>query len=195
MSTLHPGLYEQLISLALERSLAALDPTLTVERRAPNPAEAPDRIALYLATLVRRLMASVDEKARSEAGAQWVGQLVSLLQNQGEAVDDSDALSSTGELLHAVLSRLPDGQPARVEAPATPLLDTTLLTNAPGEPHIGFQLKSEIDSADGIDVLMAFVRQTGIRPLLDPLRRHIEAGHRLRLLTTTYTGSTEPGAL
>ncbi|KFN45387.1 hypothetical protein N790_10020 [Arenimonas malthae CC-JY-1] len=42
---------------------------------------------------------------------------------------------------------------------------------------------------------MAFVRQTGIRPLLDLMRRHVEQGKRLRLLTTTYTGSTELSAL
>src|SRR5690606_42035028 len=42
---------------------------------------------------------------------------------------------------------------------------------------------------------MAFVRQTGIRPLLKALRRHVERGNRLRLLTTTYTNSTELAAL
>ena len=38
---------------------------------------------------------------------------------------------------------------------------------------------------------MAFIRRSGISPLLDALRRHCEAGRPLRVLTTTYTGSTE----
>lgn len=42
---------------------------------------------------------------------------------------------------------------------------------------------------------MAFVRRSGITPLLEALRRHCEAGKELRLLTTTYTGSTESSAL
>src|SRR3546814_13225347 len=42
---------------------------------------------------------------------------------------------------------------------------------------------------------MAFVRQTGIRPMLDLLRRHLDEGRPLRLLTTTYTNSTELAAL
>lgn len=195
MTDLRPGLHEQLISLALERELAALDPNLSITRAPLNPAEMPDRTALYLATLVRRTMASLDKKLQAQIGTALISQIVSLLGTHSSAVDGDDALSGTGELLHAILARLPTGEPAQIESPATPLLDTTLLTNAPGEPHIGFQLKSEVDSADSIDVLMAFVRQTGIRPLLEPLRRHVESGHRLRLLTTTYTGSTELAAL
>jgi superfamily II DNA or RNA helicase len=42
---------------------------------------------------------------------------------------------------------------------------------------------------------MAFVRWSGVRPLIDALRRHCEAGKQLRLLTTTYTNSTEQRAL
>jgi superfamily II DNA or RNA helicase len=42
---------------------------------------------------------------------------------------------------------------------------------------------------------MAFIRRSGIAPLLDSLRRHCEQGKRLRVLTTTYTWSTERQAL
>jgi len=42
---------------------------------------------------------------------------------------------------------------------------------------------------------MAFIRRSGIAPLLDTLRRHCDAGGPLRVLTTTYTGSTERAAI
>jgi HKD family nuclease len=42
---------------------------------------------------------------------------------------------------------------------------------------------------------MAFVRWSGIRPMFDVLKRHCEAGKRLRIVTTTYTNSTELRAL
>lgn len=79
--------------------------------------------------------------------------------------------------------------------PLIPLLDTMLMTNSPGEPRVGHQLVAEIHSADRIDVVMAFIRRSGIRPMLDGLRAHCEAGRTLRVLTTTYTGSTEARAL
>lgn len=98
-------------------------------------------------------------------------------------------------MLHAVLGRRPDGTPDAIAEPLTPLLDTTLLTNAPGEPNLWNQLRSEIESSDRIDLVMAFIRRSGINPLLDALRRHCEAARPLRVLTTTYTGSTERKAL
>ena len=42
---------------------------------------------------------------------------------------------------------------------------------------------------------MAFVRWSGINPMLDALRRHCRDGKKLRLVTTTYTNSTELRAL
>ena len=104
-------------------------------------------------------------------------------------------LADPASVLHAILRRNPDGSAATIGGPLIPLLDTTLLTNAPGEPTLWSQLRSEIESADAIDVVMAFIRRSGIRPLLDALRRHCEAGKPLRVLTTTYTGlDRAPGA-
>jgi hypothetical protein len=42
---------------------------------------------------------------------------------------------------------------------------------------------------------MAFIRRSGIAPLMPALRTHCSAGRGLRVLTTTYTGSTEGRAL
>lgn len=74
-------------------------------------------------------------------------------------------------------------------------MDTTLLTNAPDEPRVGRQLVAEIESADRIDVVMAFIRMSGIRQLLEAVRRFCSDGRAIRVLTTTYTGSTEANAL
>ena len=70
-----------------------------------------------------------------------------------------------------------------------------MLTNAPGEPAVAHEIRAEIPSADAIDVLMAFIRWSGIRSLVEVLRRHRQAGKPLRVLTTTYTNSTEQRAL
>lgn len=195
MSGLNRGLYERLITRDLEEALDALDPRQEARRSKLHPEEAADRLALHLAALVRRAVSSLDASKRTELGGQLARKVADLLAAESKGVDTSDALSDSGELLQAILSRLPDGSPETLPLPATPLLDTTLLTNAPGEPRIGFQINSEIGSSDRIDVLMAFVRQTGIRPMLKQLRRHLERGNRLRLLTTTYTNSTELAAL
>lgn len=195
MTGLPRGLYEQLVTEGLEEALSALDPKHRAQRADLHPEEAADRIAFHLAALVRRSVAALDARQRTEVGARLAREVTRLLAAESRGVDATDALSATGDVLRAIAALRPDGQPEDVPLPATPLLDTTLLTNAPGEPRIGFQLNSEVASADRIDVLMAFVRQTGIRPMLDLLRRHVDGGRPLRLLTTTYTNSTELAAL
>lgn len=189
------GLFEQLVTESLERDLADVEAPFHVHRSSLHPEEAPDRIALHLATLVRRAISGLDPRERGRVGLEIARQLVRVLDADGKGVDMGDAPAAAGDVLRAITALLPDGTPPSVALPATPLLDTTLLTNAPGEPRIGFQLGTEVGSADRIDVLMAFVRQTGIRPLMERLRRHVEDGKALRLLTTTYTGSTEALAL
>ncbi len=89
----------------------------------------------------------------------------------------------------------PLGDASLPTRPDIPLSQHDLLVNARGEPHLAAELKKEIASADRIDIIVAFVRWYGVRLLIEPLeealRRHIP----IRLLTTTYTGSTERVAL
>src|SRR5690625_6704752 len=110
-----------------------------------------------------------------------------LLEKDLRGDNEADKPVEQNEILRAIHRFRPDGRLEETTEPATPLLDSTLLTNSSGEPNISHQLKTEIPSASHIDVLMAFVRRSGIRQLFDVLERHINAGRMLRLLTTTYT--------
>src|SRR5690606_18029725 len=101
----------------------------------------------------------------------------------------------SAEVLRGVHRLRPDGEKFTIDEPLIPLLDSALLTNSPGEPNVGRQIAAEIASADRIDLIMAFIRRTGIRPLREKLREFVKAGGQLRVLTTTYTASTEPEAL
>jgi superfamily II DNA or RNA helicase/HKD family nuclease len=190
---MEPGIYEALVTEALQSRLDSLDsrfaPTRPLHR-----AEAADRIALHLSRHVEQSLAAVSDTDRVRVGIEVARALVARLAQFVE-MDTGDTLSEPGAVLHAILERRLDGNPQTIAEPLIPLLDTTLLTNAPGEPVLLNQLDAEIDSADSIDVVMAFIRRSGVNPLLASLRRHCERGRSLRILTTTYTGSTERAAL
>lgn len=189
------GLYEALITRSLEEALLDLPEDL-VDRSELASAEVANRISLHMQRVVERALRSIESGKRTRSSLEVAAALIQRLDEliEGvEAVLDTPVARET--VLRAIFRRLPDGSPDRVEQPLTPLLDTTLLTNSPGEPRVGRQLSSEIASADGLDLLMAFIRMTGIRPFLEPLRRHCDDGRPLRVLTTTYTGSTEQRAL
>ncbi|MGK4005353.1 DUF3427 domain-containing protein [Sorangium sp. So ce1036] len=190
------GLYEVLITEAMAPALRDLDTSLEARTGALRAAEAADRIALHVRRIVERAIAGVPDRERVRVGVglarrlvEQIGQVIAGAEVQPEAPVEPAAV------LQAIVGRQPDGEPETIPGPLIPLLDTTLLTNAPGEPRVGHQLLTEVRSADRIDVVMAFVRRSGVAPLLDALRVHCQAGRELRVLTTTYTGSTEAQAL
>ncbi len=191
---LGPGIYEALVTEGLAARLAELSRSVPATIRDLAPAEAPDRIAWHLSRQIERALHDVTETDRVAVGVQVARALFATL-SELATTDPQEAPVDPAQILHAILQRNPDGSPRPIEEPLIPLLDTTLLTNAPGEPGLWSQLRSEIDSADSIDVVMAFIRRSGIAPLLEHLRRHKEQGKALRVLTTTYTGSTEGRAL
>lgn len=195
MSKLLPGLYEQIITEAVLKELGRFDPEL-IARGKLHPEEVADRIALHAGKLLRRALSSVGAEHRRETGLNVLNDVTRLLLEKDlRNVNETDKPVGQDEILHAIHRFRPDGRIEETTEPATPLLDSTLLTNSSGEPNISHQLKTEIPSANHIDVLMAFVRRSGIRQLLGVLKRHINAGGRLRLLTTTYTQTTELAAL
>ena len=159
-----------------------------------RPAEADDRIAHFIAEQVRSALRSVPTGERVRVGVDLARHLVDVIASDVQASTPKRP-AVEGAVLHEVARRRPDGSVGNSARPLTPVLDTTVLTNARGEPRVGAQILTEIESADSIDLVMAFIFRSGIRPLLPALRRHCEAGRRLRVLTTTFTGSTEPAAL
>ena len=194
MAGLEPGIYERLITEGLRARLDETGRTHGVDERRLSPADASDRIAWHVSQQIERALLDVADDERSDVGVRVAR---ALLDRLGEfvALDPSELPLDPASMLTGVGRRNVDGTSSSIEAPLTSLLDTTLLTNAPGEPTLWAQLRSEIESAAAIDVVMAFIRRSGIGPLIPALRRHCESGRSLRVLTTTYTDSTERAAL
>lgn len=196
MSQLSRGLYEVLLTELLQQELQDTALPGIAELDALRNAEAADRIALHLSSVVEKAISEAPEEERAAMGVELAGRLIAMIAEQiAKGGLGHFQLIKPPQVLRAIRKRLPTGEPEAIAKPLIPLLDTTLLTNAPGEPNVGHQILAEIDSADRIDLVMAFIRRNGIRPLMTALKRHVEVGKALRILTTVYTGSTETEAL
>ncbi len=196
MPSLAQGLYELLVTQLLEEQLRHPELPGTPDLDELRNAEAADRIALHVAKVVETAIEDVPAEGRSVEGVKLARLLIELIAHHVGA-DELSAmqLAEPARVLRSIRRQLPDGRPQDIPRPLIPLLDTTLLTNAPGEPRVGHQIQAEIASADRIDLVMAFIRRTGINPLMDALRRHLGDGKSLRVLTTVFTGSTEAEAI
>jgi superfamily II DNA or RNA helicase/HKD family nuclease len=177
---LEPGLYDQLITRALA---ANLDERAVTD--ALDDAEAPSRYAAHLGSVVARELPDLQPEERHR--------LVDALLRSLAASEDVPTYPP--QLLTGITRPNPIGEAVLPAPPDVPLSQHDLLVNARGEPQLANELKREIASADGVDLIVAFVRWYGVRLLFEELEQAVNDGVRVRLLTTTYTGSTERQAL
>jgi len=209
MTELPPGLYDRLIDGLLADSLGELNAGLAGRLHSTivqvDPAELPDRVGELIGGWAQEVLASLKDEHRAEtavllsravlAAVQAMTDLSGDKKSQPVALDTRRGISEPIHRLIAVEHLDPTNKPILIEQPITPLRDTVLMTNSRDQPTVGREIKAEIDSAERIDLVLAFIRWTGIRDLLPALRRHVQSGRVLRVITTTYTGSTEQRAL
>jgi superfamily II DNA or RNA helicase/HKD family nuclease len=185
-----PGVYERLVDRATRRSLTASS-GMTAEERALLTAEAPDRLAAHVA---ERLHATLRRAGELDDQLALTQRLLGLLDEANAEADRALLLDEPASVLTRVGRPLLPGE-TPPPLPLIPLSDSDLLVNAREEPRFGEALLRELETADRVDLIVAFIRWAGIRILLDPLRRLAERGVPMRVITTTYLGSTERRAL
>ena len=149
------GLREALLTGRLEQALEALAPSLLEPELADLAnAEASDRISRHVARLLAQAIEAAPERERTAEGIRLAREVLQRLGAVANAADLSqDIPTEPGRVLYALLTTRPDGSLEPIERPLTPLLDTTVFTNAPGEPTVGHELRAEVHSAESIDVV------------------------------------------
>lgn len=177
---LEPGLYDQLITDAL---LGELDGAAVMN--SVDEAETSSRYAAHVHRVLAKELPGVDPDQRHRI----VTQVLRSVAANGETP------TFPPQLLTGVTRRNSIGASVLPIAPDVPLSQHDLLVNARGEPQLANELKKEIASANQVDLIVAFIRWYGVRLIVEELEEALDRGAEVRLLTTTYTGSTERKAL
>ncbi|PNI09422.1 DUF3427 domain-containing protein [Arthrobacter sp. AFG7.2] len=179
---LQEGLYELLNTEALGAVLndaSALQPILVDIA----DEDTPDVLSRYVAAAVRDALAAVRPEDRVSLANQLLQQLSS-----------KDCIAPGPTQLQSLYRR--DAlKRRRLRRPITKLSDSALLTNSKDEPNLAAELRAEMESANTVDLLCAFIRWTGLRLLQPALEQLKERGAKLRVITTTYMGATERRAI
>ena len=189
-----PGLYEQLLTESLSEALAEGSVEHVLNDLEPD--EVVDFVARYLQQVAIRTLNSVPESRGPAARVEIVNQLVQVLERWSDESKLGDRIALPPRSMWAIARRNPrTGKPELPERPTIPLNESDLLVNSTRELSVGTQIQKELDSADRIDLICAFIGWGGLRILLESLARAVERGAQIRVVTTTYLGATSARAL
>lgn len=185
--SLAPGLYEQLLDEELQASIAAT-PDLRAILRQIDDESAPHTYARFVSQLLQQSLRQVEPAKR----VPLLNRLIELLAAQ----DGLDYLQKRRLLASdkPILTEISNHTRSKLR-PITPLASSTLLTGQRGDPPLEHELRSEMVTADRVDLLVSFIKWSGLRLLIPAFEELRERQVPVRVLSTSYMGASDPSAV
>lgn len=192
------GIYEQLISRAIQKKLDAVGRRDYFIAHTPmDKAEATQVLSQYVQKILRHALDIIKGDDRIQKQVKLVNALITYICDElnDEAFED-DLIELEAQLLRGIITKI-DAPAIDLDAylkritPQTRLMHSALFTGGHSEISLLTELRKEILSADRIDLLVSFIKWKGILILEQELREFTARGGKLRVLTTTYIGATD----
>ena len=191
MSDLPHGIYEELLTKALADKIRhhdADDSIIQLENL--EDSLLPDFLTRNLHEHIRRKLSLIkDQNERYNLANSLLKILAS--DSEDDSFDEATFVSSDKNLLTSI-HPVEEDKPSR---PKVPLKFSSLFTGATGSPQLGNELELEFETADRIDLLVSFIKNSGLNLIYPALLRFSERGGQLRIITTTYMGASDPTAI
>jgi superfamily II DNA or RNA helicase len=192
-----PGLYDQLLTKAIETEIARLGDPRLVTLAPVDAQESHSVLAQYLERVIASSLALHRGSDAAEIQRHLVERIVGTLA-EVQCDEDSDGVSIATPL-QRLMAIHRNVSVARQDRPDSPLSRSSLFTGTRLDASLGSQLRKEIATCDRVDILCSFIKWSGLRVLLDNLRELAEQadgeGPVIRVITTCYMGATDPKAI
>ncbi|GAE34079.1 DUF3427 domain-containing protein [Halalkalibacter akibai] len=198
---LKQGIYEEIITKKLNSELTELNShTYELGKEKLDVEEAKKLLSNYISHITRRALAFIRDNEKNDANAlldqiRVCNEIVSLLSLK---LDDEEfrslQIEEEGQVLTSIYSRLNSVKSLRKDEiirPVTPISQSSLFTGSNYEPNMLSEMKKEILTSDHIDMLVSFIKWSGLRCIIEELKSFTEKGGKLRVITTSYMEATD----
>jgi hypothetical protein len=185
------GIYEALIDEYLRDDLAQRPELRTVFGKI-DPEEQPARYASFVAKVLEQALREESDPEKRLALCNRI--LRQVADGPGKSHLEKHLLVSKQEPILLEITPPHYGK-SKIPRPHTPIAESSLFTGSPQEPQLAHELLEEMRSSDGVDILVSFIKWSGLRllmPAFEDLRdRHVP----VRLITTSYMGASDAPAV
>lgn len=190
MKKLPKGLYEQVMNQYLQNLKENDQQFDTIPLHDSN--DIPSLLTHYLTPVLKKSLTILEEKHEPLTNQiERCNEIIHQLSLwTGEEYLNKCQVTPEGEILLSVIDKEQSAIKPKLSRPITSLSHSSLFTGSRDEPSLLQELKAEIASSDRIDMLVSFIKWSGIRLLMDELSHFCNHG-KLRVITTSYIGATD----
>ena len=187
---LKKGIYEQIISDKVNEELEKRKDEIDIKTEEIEREEAKEVLSKHLGDVAKKSLEFI-KNLDIEKQIDICNNIISYLSKE---VGDEDIkinnIHKKGEILLSIDEKKNNSNLKNKVRPLTPISQSFLFTNSNNEPDLVSELKREILTSDKIDIIVSFIRWTGIRLIKDELIEHTKT-KKLRIITTSYLGASE----
>ena len=195
---LTPGIYEQVINKLINSQLNTEENIVKTEQI--DKEEASKILSKYFSEILEKGLDNLkDSGGDLSKQIELCNKLVNIIANETEETFINDLkVDERAEQLMAYMEKKNtihalNGN-TEITRPVTSIARSSLFTGAIKEPSMFSELKKEILSCDRMDMLVSFIKWSGLRLIIDELKTFVQKG-KLRIITTSYMGATDPKAI
>lgn len=193
------GLYEQIINKLFREKIDSLNrEKYYIGTRQLTNKDVADYLSSYLLQIISEIFHSFDSDDDSVKKCSWlVNDIIRHVSSKFDIENFKDNLiDAEVSILTAVVDKTRCEYPDIAEyiksiTPNTTLSKSHLFTGHNNGVSMGSELRKEILSADDICFLVSFIKLSGLNEIEQELKKHVSAGKRLRVITTTYMQATD----
>ena len=200
------GLYEQVINKEILQQLNKIEQeNFIIDKDKIDKEEAKAILSQYISQIIRKSLNYIRDKEKEDSEKlikqiEACNDIISILSKVSNEEDIKKyEIDKNGEMLTALYSKVNNERALnskKATRPVTPLSQSSLFTGSGQEPNMLGELNKEILSCDSIDLLVSFVKWSGIRCIIESLREAtINNNKKLRIITTSYMGATDVKAI
>ncbi|MGJ8657948.1 MAG: DUF3427 domain-containing protein [Akkermansiaceae bacterium] len=191
---LSQGIYEDLLTNSLKNKIKELAVgSLQYDIKPAELSLTPDYLTRTLSEHILKAFSIIKDNKSSHKQRDLANKIIDLIAAEDEKLEflSEEKFSADNDNLLTEISN----NSTPLERPSTPLITPSLFTGSAGSPQLGKELELEFASADRVDMLVSFIKSAGTNLIFPALKDFTDRGGKLRIITTTYLGASDPSAI